>query len=201
MCLIIKKPSGRTLPEDFLAETWRSNHDGWGYSYLTAGGLYVERGMSLDSLLARCQALPVDVEVFLHLRKATAGIITDEMAHPYIVRHGMLLMHNGTISNLVPPCRIKSDSWALARLLGDMLQSLSDVQSAHLIRTEGFAAMLSALIAPSRVVLLDTYGAVLFGQGWHTVSADEWSAEMDGILVSNTTAWTPRNRKNTEKQA
>jgi predicted glutamine amidotransferase len=53
--------------------------------------------MAFDELLAFNRQLPLDAEAYLHLRKATYGRICHDLAHPYLVREGLLLMHNGSI--------------------------------------------------------------------------------------------------------
>ena len=195
MCLIVHKPAHRALCADFLREAWRRNPDGWGCFYLRDGVPVHDKGMDLDGLLALYAALPLEQEVYIHLRQATFGPVTHDMAHPFVVREGLLLMHNGSIGALAPSDGRRSDTAELARLLGDLLQDMDAVQSARFIRSEALARLLSPLIGQSRLVLLDAEGAVRLGKAWHTVAQPEWSAQMHGIEVSNIHAWQPRCRR------
>ena len=124
MCLIIKKPSGRRIAEDFLAHAWQHNDHGWGCFHLDAaqGRVVWARGMQFEDLVAHNARLPLEAEVYLHLRRATYGDIHDDMAHPHLVRPGILLMHNGSIAHLAPQDTTLSDTSELARLLRDMRQ-------------------------------------------------------------------------------
>ncbi|GAA0764638.1 class II glutamine amidotransferase [Ideonella azotifigens] len=192
MCLIIKKPRGRQITADFLENAWRGNHDGWGFFYLDGSGhLATTKGMQLNELLALNQGLPLDCEVYLHLRKATYGHVNHEMAHPYQVREGLMLMHNGSIEHLAPTDTRRSDTSELARMLACMFDGLTDAQVASMMRSEGFNRLITPAIKGSMVVLLDREGAVRLGRDWHVVQPREWNGVMPGIEVSNTHAWAP----------
>jgi hypothetical protein len=117
MCLIIRKPRGRRIPADFLREAWRHNHHGWGAVthgpqagavplHAQPAPVQWHKGMCLESLLRHNQALPLEAEAHVHLRRATAGEVHTNMAHPHVVRDDaqarVLLMHNGTIAALAP---------------------------------------------------------------------------------------------------
>jgi predicted glutamine amidotransferase len=189
MCLIIKKPQGRCIAEDFLANAWLRNDHGWGSFYRAAGGVIWARGLHLEALLAHNASLPLDAEVYVHLRRATYGEVSHDMAHPYVVREGLLLMHNGSIASLAPQEATRSDTSELARLLHDMLDGLTDAQTARLIRKEGFRTLTAPLIEGSMVVLMDAHGAVRLGREWHRVQAADWSQAMAGVEVSNVHTW------------
>lgn len=192
MCLIIKKPSGRRIPRDFLENVHRKNPDGWGCFFARGEQLVWDRGLGFDGLLQLNASLPTDAEVYLHLRQATYGRVTTEMAHPFAVTPGLLLMHNGSLHPLAPDDAANSDTWELARLLRSLLGGLSEAQAASLLRSEGFAKLTAPLLDGSMVVLLDKRGAISLGRPWHTVGREEWEWPVAGIDVSNTYAWTPQ---------
>ncbi len=194
MCLIINKPAGRRITADFLEHAWEHNSHGWGCFYTAEGQVRWTRGMQFHELLDVNRRLPHDTEVYLHVRKATYGAICADMAHPYVVRDGLMLMHNGSIHHLAPKDPSVSDSAELARLLRDLFRGLSDAQVSEVIRSEGFARLTSPLIDGSVVVLHDARGAVRLGRTWHVVQPQDWHAEMTGIEVSNTHAWKPGSR-------
>jgi hypothetical protein len=191
MCLIIKKPAGRRITTDFLENAWRHNHHGWGFFHRDTAQqrLVWARGLDVEALISRNAGLPLDAEVYLHLRRATHGDVNHEMAHPFEVRPGLLLMHNGSIDCLAPQDTEVSDTAELARLLRDMLGGLSDAQAGALIRSRGFEALTAPLIDGSMVLLLDAQGAVRLGRSWHAVRREEWDEAMAGIEVSNTHTW------------
>jgi len=190
MCLIIKKPFGRRITADFLANAWQRNDHGWGCFYVASPGEVVwARGLDFDELIEHNARLPLGAEVYLHLRRATYGDINHDMAHPYVVRPGLLLMHNGSMAHLAPADKTRSDTSELARLLCDMLQGLSDAQASSLIRSQGFRTLTAPLIEGSMVVLMDGCGPVRLGRDWHTVQATEWCEAMAGIEVSNSHTW------------
>ncbi len=192
MCLIIKKPAGRRISADFLENAWKRNSHGWGSFHVADDRVVSARGLAFDELLAHNAALPLDAEVYLHVRKATFGHVNEAMAHPYEVRSGLMLMHNGSIHHLAPTDPALSDTSELARMLRDMLQGLNDAQAASLIRTQGFQRLTDPLVHGSMVVLLDRHGPVRLGRGWHVVQDHEWDGVMPGIEVSNTHAWAPK---------
>lgn len=191
MCLIIKKPAGRRITADFLEHAWKHNSHGWGSFHVEGGKVSWARGLKLSELIAYNAQLPLDEEVFLHVRKATYGHVNEEMAHPFFVRDGLMLMHNGTISHLAPQDVAVSDTSELARLLRNMLEGLDETQAAALIRSQGFLRLTAPLIHGSMVILMDKQGAVKLGRAWHTVQQHEWDGAMPGIDVSNTHAWVP----------
>lgn len=193
MCLIIKKPLGRHIASDFLENAWQRNSHGWGCFHLGQSEVIWTRGLRLDELIEYNTRLPLDAEVYLHLRRATYGEVNQDMAHPYVVRPGLLLMHNGSIAHLAPPDPSLSDTSELARLLRDMLNGLSDAQASALIRSQGFRALTAPLIEGSMVVLMDAQGPVRLGREWHTVQAADWSDAMAGIEVSNSHTWGRHN--------
>lgn len=189
MCLIIKKPLGRHIAADFLENAWQRNSHGWGCFHMDQGEVIWARGLNLGELIEHNARLPLGAEVYLHLRRATYGDVNHDMAHPYIVRQGLLLMHNGSIAHLAPQDPTVSDTSELARLLRDMLHGLSDEQASGLIRTQGFRALTAPLIEGSMVVLMDRKGPVRLGRDWHTVQAADWDEGMAGIEVSNSHTW------------
>jgi hypothetical protein len=192
MCLIIKKPANRRIAVDFLENAWQRNCHGWGSFHVEAGRVVWSRGMRFEDLVAHNAQLPLETEVYLHLRYATYGHVNEAMAHPYEVRPGLMLMHNGSIHHLAPADTARSDTHELARMLHNLLDGLSDEQAAALIRSRGFVRLTAPLIHGSMVILLDGQGAVHLGRDWHVVQAHEWDGVMPGIEVSNTHAWRPK---------
>lgn len=192
MCLIVRKPAQRSVPADFLERAWQRNHDGWGSVRWQAGRAVTTRGMSLDELQAHVAALPVREEVLIHLRRATHGPVNLEMAHPIEVCPGIVLMHNGRIDSLAAPDNAVSDTYELARLLGQWLAPLPPPAASRVLRGEGFSRLLAPVIGDSMVVLADSRGWLRLGRAWHLVTAQDWQDRaMHGIEVSNRHTWVP----------
>lgn len=191
MCLIIKKPPGRSIATDFLENAWRHNHHGWGWFHRdeAQGQVLWSRGLCLQDLLEHNARLPLEAEVYLHLRRATHGHVNHDMAHPFVVHPGLLLMHNGSIDRLAPQDAALSDTAELARMLKDMLNGLGETQVSGLIRSAGFRALIAPLIEGSMVVLMDGQGPVCLGRAWHAVKQEQWHEAMVGIEVSNSHTW------------
>lgn len=193
MCLIIHKPAGRAVCPAFLENAWRRNGHGWGLLQWGADGEpQVQRGMRLPELLAAVSALPEPARALLHLRQATVGEVNLAMAHPFEVRPGVWLMHNGSLRHLAPRQPGHSDTAELARLLGELLAGLDAAAARAALRSEAFERLLAPLLRGSMVLLADRDGVVRLGREWHRVAADEWHPSMQGIEVSNARTWRPR---------
>jgi len=193
MCLIIHKPANRPVCPAFVENAWQRNGHGWGViTWDTEGEPRAQQGMRLDDLLQHLQALPETQPALLHLRQATVGAVNLAMTHPFLVRPGLWLMHNGSIRTLRPSQPGHSDTAELARLLGELLAGLDDAQARATVRSEAFARLLAPLVKGSMVLLADRDGVVRLGREWHRVAHDEWHPSMQGIEVSNARTWRPR---------
>ncbi len=189
MCLIIHKPAGRVLCEAFLEDALRHNPDGWGLARVRAGELQVCRGLAPQALLAANARLERDEEAYLHLRKATSGEVSPEMAHPFLVLPGLALMHNGTLQELCPASGPLSDTAVLARHLAEVVGAVALERRAAYIRSEGFRALMALAVRDSFVLLLDAQGAVRYGRPWHVIEPGQWHERMHGVAVSNLRYW------------
>lgn len=190
MCLIIRKPVGRTIPAEFLAEAWIKNHDGYGWCYAENGVVRWGRGLDYQSALLDVAQIPADREAFIHVRRATAGSITTELAHPFEVLPNLVLLHNGKLDIEVSAPNM-SDTWQLVQQLHGALSRHPARAVERIIRSVEFSATLNDLVKGSVVVLFDRLGPVFYGKPWHVVTLAEWP-ELQGIEVSNTTTWSPR---------
>jgi hypothetical protein len=187
MCLIIRKPSGISVPREFIFHVAESNSHGWGFAYLAGNELITDKGLDLLEGVDAFSAIPVDREAVLHLRRATRGGLNPDLAHPFMLTTDTLLFHNGTLSLPVPNPQM-SDTWELARLLRSFLQVIPPSQQAHFLRSEGFNVLLSRLIEGSMVVLMDHHGILSFGREWKTLSNQDFPGT-EGLQVSNFYAW------------
>lgn len=203
MCLIIKKPAGRHIPESFLRSAWSRNPHGWGVAHAADERLVVDRGMDFDELVRTLGTLPAQLEVHVHLRYATSGRVNLDMTHPFVVRPGLVLMHNGVIPELEPKGEHldKSDTWNLARLLRQRFDAMSDDEVSRSIRQVEFRTWLERLAGGSMVVLHDVREALCFGRRWYEMTEDDWDDEMAGMEVSNHYGWRPRGARRALRSA
>lgn len=191
MCLIVHKPVGKTLPLDFLENVRVLNRDGYGWAYVCGGHLHHGKTLSWEQAVRVFRALPAQQEAYVHFRHGTSGDVSLDTAHPFVLAHDLVLMHNGMLK-LTAEDSSRSDTWELARRLRDMLSGLNAAQRHALVRSQAFTWMLEQAVLPHTAVLLDTRGAVRLGRPWEVLTQQHWPG-MQGVAVSNLTAWTPRN--------
>ena len=92
------------------------------------------------------------------------GEVNLAMAHPFEVRPGVWLMHNGSLRHLAPRQPGHSDTAELARLLGELLAGLDDATARATLRGEAFERLLAPLLRGSMVLLADRDGVVRLGR-------------------------------------
>lgn len=118
MCNIIYVPSKQDLDIKTIKKSWENNNDGAGIIAMSRGGTKIIKGiMDLDLLIKRLDSLPDDSEIAIHLRFGTHGLKRDKsMTHPFKIREGLWLMHNGVLSDFECEHRPNwSDSAILAK--------------------------------------------------------------------------------------
>ena len=100
MCIAIFKPATASISEEVLANCWRNNPDGAGYSFFNGSGVTTVKGMlSLKEFLYNYKR---DSEAnnhnfLIHFRIRSMGDKRAEDTHPFRFQHGVLI-HNGTIT-------------------------------------------------------------------------------------------------------
>ena len=98
MCLIIEKPAGIDVPAWIVESALAHNEDGVGI--MTAGRAERFLKIAPEKLVARINSLQTDAAI--HFRMATHGTITTDNVHPFKVKGGSYLMHNGILSKYAP---------------------------------------------------------------------------------------------------
>lgn len=95
MCLIIIKPAGKEIPPHVIESARTYNPDGFG---IMSGGVakrWKHRTVpQIRALLEKHQ----DKDAALHFRMATDGKVSVANSHPFKLRNGSYLMHNGILS-------------------------------------------------------------------------------------------------------
>jgi len=113
MCVIVIKPAGTDISAHNLSGMFEANSDGAGLAFISNNSIKVEKGFfSLKKLKKRLKQL-TDVELVLHFRYATHGIINKAQTHPFVISKNTwtakckqatpqvhsVLFHNGIISD------------------------------------------------------------------------------------------------------
>ena len=130
MCVIIRKPKGKTIPNDLLKQAWERNKDGAGFvSILENGAVEFKKGlMSEDVFLQESKrALNKNSETFIHFRIRSKGEVSEDQTHPFkiILKNkknnvDAFLFHNGTISCVSALSNKQSDTLFLSKILNGL---------------------------------------------------------------------------------
>ena len=125
MCLLITKPRGIHIPDDYLYSGYEINSHGAGFAIAKDNKVQIHKGFfTFESFLKAYKKMTEDQELpaLIHFRLATSGYKDKDNCHPFQV--GPYAMgHNGIINSL-SDSYIKSDT----RLLADKLHyAIKDV--------------------------------------------------------------------------
>lgn len=116
MCVIISREADVLLPYGKLEIACDINKDGFGLSWVERGKIKTVRSLEKNNPKAIDKELKrlAHKKVFLHLRHATVGEITDENSHPFFPLETkelqVGLMHNGTLFKYKPLKGTESDT-------------------------------------------------------------------------------------------
>ena len=99
MCVIVVKESGVSWPgKRYMRNCFLENSHGAGLAWADAEGVHVEKGyFSWGPLWRDLKALE-DYPVLVHFRLATHGSINEENCHPFLLKNGTVMAHNGVLS-------------------------------------------------------------------------------------------------------
>lgn len=103
MCTL---PAGATLSEKEFENCWESNSDGGGYSICTPKGLLTRKSTKLDEFKEMWKKDSIEYgsqySRLIHFRNSTGGLKTEFNCHPFAVRKGLVMAHNGVINIEIP---------------------------------------------------------------------------------------------------
>jgi predicted glutamine amidotransferase len=139
MCLIISKPKGVKLDDEFfrlLKSGWAGNGDGGGLAkrVKNSGTIFVAKGfVNFEDMAERIEKLKVnkDDELIVHMRIRTHGTISPENTHPFIIKNegkmidnikeesftkAVAFFHNGMISGFRESKVLEEKDWSDTRL-------------------------------------------------------------------------------------
>lgn len=95
MCLLIVNKEGKTIGREILERAARNNGDGYGRIDLSSGKIHRTTNMREAVEIAMRPGPAVH-----HFRYATSGLKTPKQCHPFHVKDGWQLLHNGIITDL-----------------------------------------------------------------------------------------------------
>ena len=173
MCVIMTHDSTCRIDREEWNDAWQMNDDGGGIAWVTADDtLQVAKSLTCDDLWDQYRrALKSKPrQVIVHMRIATHGIVDLANCHPFIVRKGEVVAHNGILTQLVPEChKDESDSRAFARLV-----------LAHLPRdwcdNPGIAELIEDYLGGDKLAVLTLHGKdrlYRFGK-WERAKSGVW---------------------------
>lgn len=97
MCVIIHKPANKRVSKRNLKKCWSRNEDGAGLMYVEGGKLKVEKGiMTFREFFKRYEKHKTK-NLVMHMRLASAGLVSKDNTHPFFVDEDLAMCHNGTI--------------------------------------------------------------------------------------------------------
>jgi predicted glutamine amidotransferase len=136
MCIAIYKPKNIVLKKEILKECWMDNPDGAGFAYRTENKsgeeIIIHKGyMRFKSFWSAYTKLSQSLEMVIHFRFATHGLIDKHNTHPFGLLHGGAFAHNGILGELEEE-PIRSDT----RIF------VEDVLNLHLKKNKGFGSKL-----------------------------------------------------------
>lgn len=115
MCVIIFKNKSTQITKADLMQAYERNPDGCGIADMTTGKCI--KGLWSAKTLWREYRTRCDHDLLIHLRIATSGKIDQERCHPFLLKNGGILAHNGVISGLSNPKSDLSDTQILVGML------------------------------------------------------------------------------------
>lgn len=204
MCLLIHKPAGVDIAEDWLRDFFVSNDDGYGIMYAKDGVLKIHKALGTASMFVAAFKERVEHECLIHLRMRTHGEIDLDNCHPYEVLSreeggklgGVWMMHNGVLPHGNDADKKYSDTWHYARdwlapilrehpgmLLNPTFQGLvgNDISDSN---------RLAFMTSSGEVVVINRSSGVEWGGCWMS-NTYAWSAGKAGVKdVSPYTGWT-----------
>jgi predicted glutamine amidotransferase len=104
MCIIAIQPIGKKIKDSTLRNCWDNNNDGAGIMYAMDGKVIVHKELySFEKFLAHKKQIDkLGVNIVLHFRISTSGMIDKNNIHPFKVNENLYFCHNGILDIHVP---------------------------------------------------------------------------------------------------
>lgn len=132
MCIIIYKPKGIKMPDaDVIKYSMENNPDGTGYMFNIPSGVFIRKGFfkhsevltSLKKDLNHYRLKDIDVDIAIHARIATAGLVKAENCHPFPISD-----HVGDLQSTTIVCKQAMVHNGMINICDDKHKNLSDTQ-------------------------------------------------------------------------
>ena len=168
MCVIIHRPVGAVIPARLLKWASLANPDGYGVMYHDGQKIVTEKNAYGDYQELAGLLEPLETEVVVHLRLATAGEVSWENTHPFeVLPERLYLMHNGTFDRIESPRGRRSDTCIFVE---DHLRKV--VRNPHDLERASVQQLITDFAGNgSVIVFLDGQGRMIFfnkdlGMNW-----------------------------------
>jgi predicted glutamine amidotransferase len=179
MCIITVLPPNVHLTREQIADALVNNQHGVGVMYSYRRQLYVAYSMSRDPrrLLSWLNSMPGRTTRVVHFRKQTAGNISRENLHPFVIHGRFGLMHNGTLDHSIAP-RGKDEPRSDTRIFADDLLA---TMTPEMLTKPALWKLIDAAGEDNRIVMLDGETGKLSYTAEYM-----WELGYDDIKLSNT---------------
>jgi hypothetical protein len=198
MCLLVHQPKTTKFSDDFLADVFLSNRDGFGVMYAEAGRLEVARFLpeTADEFIALYRAHADGRECIWHARMQTHGVIDIGNCHPDTVTPRIALAHNGILATGNSWDEDRSDTWHFIRnviepvVAHDEARILDPVWQAFIGQLIGSSNKFGIMNSDGVAVIINRSSGVEFAGAWLS-NTYAWSASKFGIgsRVASTRIW------------
>jgi hypothetical protein len=181
MCLLVKQPASTSFTDDFLADVYSKNSDGFGVMYAEAGKVHVFKCLPTNAqeFIDFYRAHADGKDCVWHARMQTHGDIDMDNCHPYRVTDTIWMAHNGILSTGNASDTTRSDTWHFIRnILAPALTANPD-----LLLDEQFQKFIGSMIGNS-----NKFGFVR-ADGEIVIINEKAGVEFVGAWLSNTYAW------------
>lgn len=174
MCVIIAKPKGKIVPENYIREAWKCNRDGGGFAFVNNGNIKIIKVLkSVDNFITSYRKHIENEEekaILLHFRIKTHGEVSIKNTHPFYVHQNLAFAHNGIIG-----------SHSHNREISDTLEFRDEVLKQlpkDFYKNNGMKKLIESYINYSKLAFLDS------NEDLYIFNEEKGSWE-DGIWYSN----------------
>jgi len=175
MCIIIVKPSDKTLTDQQITNSFENNSDGAGFMWNSGGRVHVRKPFfkAEEFMTSYKDALESHPEAtfILHFRITTHGAEDKVNTHPHRLNQRLAFAHNGIISG-VGTHKELSDTILFSQ------KYLTRFSEKDLFTNEAVIGLMEKFLSGSKIVLLNGKGLFKI----YNESAGDWE---DGCWFSN----------------
>lgn len=180
MCLAIYKPANVAPDWEAFSEGFKNNPDGAGFAVVDDGNLLIRKGFFTFGEFMMAFAGVASKQAIIHFRVATHGDKRRDNCHPFEVRPGLSVIHNGILPIACNVNKAMSDTWHYTSLI---LAPLAERDPDFFTRPE-MVFLGEAAIKGSKFVFLRADGSHAIwneddghwaaGAWWSNRSYDNW---------------------------